>query len=143
MPSKAIEGSAYTIAGINKNQNNYKTIVPAPNAYNPRILGGNDGPSIGLKLGDNLFNAKRASMQPGPGNYDPLPPLKNHGNAKFGSDARRGVYNEKLAKLGPGPNMYNSNARVIQRSDPKFSFGTSRRPHSAKGAKGIPGPGAY
>ena len=72
--SKAIEGSKYSIGGINHKQKKYGSISPGPGAYAP---GKNPNEvtlsySMGSKFASTMIN-KDAAKTPGPGGYNPNP----------------------------------------------------------------------
>lgn len=72
LPNKAIEGSKYSIGGINNKQKKYGSISPGPGAYaitaNPLEV--NLSYSMGSKFESAMIN-KDAAKTPGPGGYDP------------------------------------------------------------------------
>lgn len=72
IPQKAIEGSRYSMGGINHKLAKYGSVSPGPGAYAP----GDDGkvPNLSFSMGSKLGSAlvdKHAGKSPGPGGYNP------------------------------------------------------------------------
>ena len=72
LPNKAIEGSRYSIGGVNHKQKKYGSISPGPGAYAiaKNTLEVNLSYSMGSKFESTMIN-KDASKTPGPGGYEP------------------------------------------------------------------------
>ena len=116
--SKAIEGSRYSMGGINYKEKKYGSISPGPGAYQPKGLHvDNFSFSMGQKLehGGAYSSAKKdkTAGPPGPGNYDPQWMFKSDGFTRFGSAKRAGIYNERNAKFVPSPDRYKQDAAPL------------------------------
>lgn len=113
IPSKAIEGQRYTIAGPNHKLAKFGTCSPGPGAYQPKSLKDVSlSYSLAQKFESGIIN-KTLMEYPGPGGYNPQPVYKQEGSTKFGLGKRQGLLDENRARMVPSASAYNPNIQTI------------------------------
>lgn len=107
---------------------------PGPGQYeSPNVFAKTSGFSISRR-----HENKNLKSQPGPGDYNAVPPLERIPNAVFGNEERKISPPDSIRNSFPGPADYN---KTSDPDTPMWCFGTQQRIN--QNALKIPGPGAY